>query len=327
MSALSTQTAPLIVRTWTPGAVPGGIEIDPAKAPWASELIVPIGWPSKRTCSTSLPVQPPPRNTTWPPASTFGIRRPRSSPSGGYCPAPVARPGDDLGGAPPPPPTATGPATARAVTARRRVRRREGRARPLPMPAAWSRTRLPVMKMSLASCSVVSCVGTPTLPSATPTCRPGVSRAEPRRVTVTSSLGLLAHRPDRVGLRCSRVVARRPASSTTCPVARQLGVGAVAHVLVTLTLDVLGDRRFGAVGVAACCAGVVVDEPAIPTPTASPTSTRTTNRCCSSPRPPRAPAAAQDRCASGTVGRRRGQNPAPGGASAPCRLRRRPSPR
>ena len=48
--ALSTQTEPRTVRRCSPGAVPSGIVMVPAKLPWLSVVIVPIGLSSKRTC-------------------------------------------------------------------------------------------------------------------------------------------------------------------------------------------------------------------------------------------------------------------------------------
>ena len=252
---------------WTPGAVPGGIEIEPAKSPWASDMMVPIGLAVEVICSTSLPVQPPPRNTTVPPTRRRGSST-TIAPSGGYCPAPVPGAVTTVGGPPVPPvppvrPSRPSRRSRPSRPYRRRVCRREGRPRPLPTPSAWSRIRLPVMKTLLASSSggerpwrADVAVGDADLQAG----------REPRRTAAGDrdlAHRLLAHRSDRVDLGVAGVVARRPASSTTCP--RRCGNSASAQSPTyswPWLVHVLGDRGFGALGrAAACCAGAVVDDP------------------------------------------------------------------
>ena len=51
MVALNTQTAPFTVSVCAPGAVPGGMLIDPPNVPSGPETSVPISLPSKSTWS------------------------------------------------------------------------------------------------------------------------------------------------------------------------------------------------------------------------------------------------------------------------------------
>ena len=155
MLALSTQTEPRTVRRCTPGAVPLGMVMVPAKLPWLSEVIVPIGLLSKRTCSTSLGTQPAPRNVASPPAWTVRVVDHEAAGDGRVLLGQDGRVRGDrdlrvgvaAGDRGPPVPVPPVPPVVAGVGAGGRS------SRPRPMPACRSRARLPAMKMLLARSS------------------------------------------------------------------------------------------------------------------------------------------------------------------------------